>query len=109
MKFLLVCWMLGEAVLHLTANCGSLFELVNDNGETGKEPSLHPVFFACSRDEQCRFVIQYKKTKNYIAIKDERDIIKLSEPVFKWKKHVPNEEIGQSLSKYQQYDLISLI
>ena len=109
MKPLLVCWMLGEAVLSLTANCGSLFELVNDNGETGKEPSLHKEFFACSRDEQRRFVIQYKETKNYIAIKDENDITKLGEPVFKWKKHVSNEEIGQSLSKYRRYHLISLI
>ena len=109
MKFVFVCWMLWKAVLPSTANCGSLFELVNDNGETEQERSLHQEFFACSRDKQCRFVIQYKKTKNYRVVKDERDTTELSEPVFKWKKHVPNEEIGQSLGKYRRYHLISLI
>ena len=102
MKLLLVLWMMREAVLPLTANCGSFFELVGDNGEVVEEGFLHKEFFTCSRDERCHFVVQNNRTKKHRVLKDGRDTTKLRKQVFKWRKRVPDEEISQSLSKYRR-------
>ena len=40
-----------------------------------------------------------QKGKTYMAMRDDKNMNELNELVFKWKKHVPEEGIGQPLSK----------
>ena len=91
MKFLLVLFILHRIFVPSIVQCGSIFLLLNDAGNTNEKRFLQPEFFSCSIDESCSHVIQYKKTNKFKIVKDKMELESLKEPVTIWEK-MPSKE-----------------
>ena len=86
-------WVLFILTTSALVSCGSFFQKIMENGKLLQDANdirenalLGKDFFACDREDVCKFVVLYKTTNNFKLVESMEELEAFNDSVDVWEK-----------------------
>ena len=109
-------WMLFILTTSALVSCGSFFKKVKENGKLLQDATdsrenalLGRDFFACDREEICKFVVLYKNTNRFKLFQSKEEVEAIKDSIDVWEKFSTASTNHVFMSILNQVPLFGLI